>query len=373
MRSLLSLFMFVALLFAISSCDQTAVNQEATVKTDTLITNVVESVTVPKAKLYDEIILKNGKQKVTIDNFIRAETDHYFKLKADLDCFGKLCHDREPANVDKQTIIRLNRDTRYSSAIFDLNSPLTIVKPDTKGRFQSMVVINEDHFIKKVAYDPGEYVFTKENIGTRYVQIVFRTLVDPASAEDNKIVDQLQDAIIVKQDDRGKLELPDWDETTLSSTRNGILALGREVPNNKGMFGDVQEVDPIRHLIGTAGGYGGNAEKDAMYLNLNPPQNDGKTAYTLLLKDVPVDAFWSVSVYNEKGYFEKNAHNSYSLNSITAQKNADGSATLRFGGDPKQPNFLNIMKGWNYTVRLYRPRKEVLEGSWKLPELMPAK
>lgn len=29
------------------------------------------------------------------------------------------------------------------------------------------------------------------------------------------------------------------------------------------------------------------------------------------------------------------------------------------------------MSGWNYTVRLYRPRKEILDGTWKLPEAQP--
>jgi hypothetical protein len=31
--------------------------------------------------------------------------------------------------------------------------------------------------------------------------------------------------------------------------------------------------------------------------------------------------------------------------------------TPHFGGDPQQPNFLPIVPGWNYIVRLYRPRK----------------
>ena len=29
------------------------------------------------------------------------------------------------------------------------------------------------------------------------------------------------------------------------------------------------------------------------------------------------------------------------------------------------------MKGWNYMVRLYRPRKEILDGTWKFPEAQP--
>jgi hypothetical protein len=43
------------------------------------------------------------------------------------------------------------------------------------------------------------------------------------------------------------------------------------------------------------------------------------------------------------------------------------SNTIRFGGDSKADNFLPIVKGWNYIVRLYRPKKEILDGSWTFP------
>jgi hypothetical protein len=62
-----------------------------------------------------------------------------------------------------------------------------------------------------------------------------------------------------------------------------------------------------------------------------------------------------------------NKYNAYSFNNITAKKNEEGSITIHFGGDPKQPNFLPIVPGWNYIVRLYQPRKEVLVGSWTFP------
>ncbi len=48
-------------------------------------------------------------------------------------------------------------------------------------------------------------------------------------------------------------------------------------------------------------------------------------------------------------------------------KSGDGSITVHFGGDPKQANFIPITEGWNYIVRLYRARKEVLDGSWVFP------
>ena len=52
-------------------------------------------------------------EAVTIDNFVRAETDHYFKERVKLVCFGQFCHDREPTPIDRQPIIRMNRDTPY--------------------------------------------------------------------------------------------------------------------------------------------------------------------------------------------------------------------------------------------------------------------
>ena len=119
----------------------------------------------------------------------------------------------------------------------------------------------------------------------------------------------------------------------------------------------------------TAAAWGGNPDRDAVYLNITPAKNDGSTVYKLGVKDVPVDAFWSVSVYNQQGYFEKNQYDAYSVNNITAKKGEDGSVAIQFGGcDGKIENCLPTTKGWNYTVRLYRPRAEILDGTWTFPE-----
>ena len=135
------------------------------------------------------------------------------------------------------------------------------------------------------------------------------------------------------------------------------------------MFGPKDAVDPVRRLIGSASAWGGNPEKDALYLNVTPTMNEGKTIYRLKVKDVPVDGFWSVSVYNAKGYFEPNPLNVYTLNNITSKAGADGSIDVQFGGcDGKIANCLPTPPGWNYLARLYRPRPEILDGSWKFPE-----
>ena len=91
--------------------------------------------------------------------------------------------------------------------------------------------------------------------------------------------------------------------------------------------------------------------------------------YRLTVKDVPVDGFWSVSLYNAEGYYQANPYNAYSLNNITAQKAADGSVVVQFGGcDGKVANCLPTMPGWNYMVRLYRPQAAILNGSWRFPD-----
>jgi hypothetical protein len=64
----------------------------------------------------------------------------------------------------------------------------------------------------------------------------------------------------------------------------------------------------------------------------------------------------------------------YSVNNVTAQPSADGSVTVQFGGCQKDtPNCLPIVAGWNYSVRMYRPRKEVLDGTWKFPAPQPVR
>ena len=92
-------------------------------------------------------------QPVTVDNFVRAESDLYMGglLKDSGGRLGTFNHRREVANIDHQTVIRLNRDTLYSSALFDLEAgPVTITLPDAGTRFMSMQVINEDHYVPAV-------------------------------------------------------------------------------------------------------------------------------------------------------------------------------------------------------------------------------
>jgi hypothetical protein len=125
----------------------------------------------------------------------------------------------------------------------------------------------------------------------------------------------------------------------------------------------------VRHLVVTASGWGANPDQDAIYRNVTPTHNDGSVIYRLKVADVPVDAFWSISVYDADGRFRKNELDAYTLNNVTANKDADGSVNVQFGGcDTTVDNCLPTFPGWNYMVRLYRPRTEILDGTYTFPK-----
>jgi hypothetical protein len=246
---------------------------------------------------------------------------------------GKLGHNRTPAPIDHQTVIRLNRDTLYSAGVFDLAAgPVTITLLDAGKRFMSMQD-QPGSLCGRRQLRRGFPQFDKDKAGTRYIVTAFRTLVDPASPDDLKQVHALQDAIKVEQDGGpGKFEPPSWDAASQKKVRDALLSLAATLPDFRGAFGAKGQVDPVRHLIGSAAAWGGNPDQDAVYLNITPANNDGSTVYRLNVKDVPVDGFWSVSLYNADGYYEKNAYDGYTLNNITAKKSADGSIDIQFGG-----------------------------------------
>jgi len=311
---------------------------------------------------------------VTVDNYIRAQSDVYFAGVVKNGGFGKFRHGRQLAPPAQLGIPRPNRDTLYSFAIIDLDAgSVMITLPDAGKRYMGMQVVNEDQYTPATYYGAGTHTLTREVIGTRYAIVVVRFLADFSNKEDVRQVHALQDAIKFNQERPGTFEIPHWDEASLKKIRAALLQLGTTVSDTRRMFGaNENEVDPVKHLIGSAMLWGGYPEKDALYLPITPTRNDGRTIHKLRVGDVPVDGFWSLTVYNSEGYLQPNQYNAYSVNSITAKKSPDGSVAIQLGGcDGKIQNCLPITQGWNYTVRLFRPRAEILDGTWTFPLAQP--
>ena len=304
---------------------------------------------------------------VNADNFVRAETHRMMAdLQRDAGGVNTFSHHREPASVDEQTVIRMNRDTLYSVAVVDISAGATLTVPDAGERYLSVMVVNEDHFINKVFHEAGRHDLTVEDFSSQYVVVAARTLVDPLDPDDLAAVAAIQDQLLIEATTERAFELPEYDTESLDRTRNALLDLARNLTSFTSMFGRRENVDAVHHLIGTAAGWGGLPDAEATYVGVFPNLPIGEYELTVG-NDVPVDGFWSISVYNADGFFEPNEQGAYSVNNITAVHNDDGSVTVRFGG--KGDNALPIPDGWNYLVRLYRPRPELLQGSWTFPTI----
>jgi hypothetical protein len=205
---------------------------------------------------------------VTPDNFKRAESDMYLAVFVKEGAFRKFFHHRDlPV---ENAGVRPNRDTHYSFAVFDLDAgPVTITLPDAGKRFMSLMVINQDHYALETVYTAGDHTYTREKIGTRYLFAAVRTLVDPADPQDVKQVHALQDAIKVSQPGGiGRFEVPNWDQASQKKMRDALLVLNETLPDLRNAGGRKEEVDPVRHLIGTASYWGLNPDKEAVYLNV---------------------------------------------------------------------------------------------------------
>jgi hypothetical protein len=234
------------------------------------------------------------------------------------------------------------------------------------------MVVNQDHSLA-AAYSPTTVTLTEDKVGTRYALLTIRTFMDPNDEQDVKEAHKLQDAVKIEQADIGKFDVPHWKTEEVEQMRDTINVVAATVTDSTKMFGRKEELDPVYWMLGAALGWGGLPAEAATYVNVVPEKNDGKTAYTLAVREVPVDAFWSVTLYDDKGWLPVNEYNAYSYNNVTAKKDKAGSITIHFGGDPKQPNFLPIVPGWNYIVRLYQPREEILDGSWTFPRAQAVK
>ena len=310
-------------------------------------------------------------EPVTVDSFARAESDTMIRTNMSMMGVGiaKFAHLREPATPEKQPVIRMNQDTLYSAAVIDLSAPVEITLPEVGGRYMSMQVVNQDHYIF-VESETGTYKLTEDTVGTRFAYVTVRTFVDITDPEDISKAHAAQDGIAISGGGSGPFEAPDWDQDDLAVARKALSDLGALGFEASHAFGLKEEVRPIDHLVGAGAGWGGLPSSAAYYTMGKVDDNDGQIAHAVTVKDVPVDAFWSITVYNADGYLEANDLGINNYNNFTAKPNKDSSYTIHFGGcEDGRVNCIPITPGWNYAIRMYQPREEILDGSWTFPEI----
>jgi len=167
-------------------------------------------------------------------------------------------------------------------------------------------------------------------------------------------------------------QLMKWKLPTLARVVNGWSMN----TDTMGVYGNYY----LKRAIVTQLGLGANLPEDAIYpMNLADETGkplDGANKYTLHFNKgatPPVDAFWSITLYDAEGFQVGNSLNRFAVSSWMPFKyNPDGSLDLYFQNDSpgagKEANWLPAPKGaFNLTMRLYAPKSETLTGKWNPP------
>lgn len=140
-----------------------------------------------------------------------------------------------------------------------------------------------------------------------------------------------------------------------------------------------RDVPYLYHAAGTKRGWGGPDTAHSAYETIHFDKNGepligSKGTYTVTTEEPPVNAFWSLTVYDtDRGTFlHPNDEDKYHINNTTAVKNSDGTVTFTFKEqcEESDPNCLPVPAGrFNVAARYYLPTEVIRSGEWLFPKI----
>lgn len=332
----------------------------------TLVTLVCAAGSLPTQAQYPS----DAPVKVTPETYIRAETDRQFgdvvKMAGGV---NRLYHFRSPTPLDKQNVVRMNRDTLYSMGVVDTSKGATITVPELpKDRYASVYLVDNDHYCPSVIYTAGKHELPRD---TKYLAIGVRIKVfNPKDADEIALVNKLQDQFVIEAGNADSPPAFKWDRESLKALTAQYEKDSAAYSSWKGMMGPRGKVDEKTRHIAAAAAWGLFPEWDATYLNYSG-NHDIKVGHKATYQVPENSAFWSITIYGNDGFMKSE---NCIVNSSNVKLNDDGTFTVYYGskelcGDV--PNRLDVTEGWNFLMRVYRPGPSVLDGSYKVAKAEP--
>lgn len=335
---------------------------------------ITEEETTPQlATKESEFFAANGKI-VTPESYPTNETSRQILKSQDLVGVNNFNHKPQLTPTDSQPVVRMNRDTYYSMAVIDVSQGASITMPEIpEGKYMSIQPVTEDHRIQAMQYGPGTFDLTT-HIGT-HLYVVVRLDATFTEAEAKEIHDKMS---ISANSNKPFTAMP-VNEESFTTVENALKAKMPSVIERdgvdalKGMFTDPRDdssklFTQEKYELGAALGWGGAQMVDNIYELSGNYAAD--RCYQLTFEDPKNLAFWSITVYNKKGFMFNDLAN---FSSNTAEANDDGTYTISFGCGPDAPNNMEIANPsdvFNIAVRHYQPSKRVFEDDYRLVPLM---
>lgn len=307
--------------------------------------------------------------KVTPETFNRAESDFMYQAIIN-NAEGEsntYYHFRNITQLDKQTVIRMNRDVLYSGSVWDNKEGLTITYPETDGRYATIQVMDNDHYTLDIFNKPGTYELAPAE--TDFVYLILRIqVIDPLDPQEIQYINDLQNQFTAVSKSNESFPQHNWNLESLADVRAQYVSDALNYDSFDGMQGKRGEVNEETRHIATAAGWGLLPEEAATYLIFGEDVEKGASYKSTF--EVPENTgFWSITVYNADGYMESDNN---IVNSSNVTLNDDGTFTVYFGSEEQVgdvPNRLDApADGWNYLLRIYEPGQSVLNGEYKLPK-----
>ncbi len=299
---------------------------------------------------------------VTLENYKVAESDLAFSKVTRTVGMNRFLHRAvEAFDLQDQTVVRMNRDTIYSGAVVNASEGATVTLPESDGRYVSIMIVQNDHYIDQVFTTPGEHVIEAD---TEFVMVVLRIRANANDPEDGDKIRALQQATRISAKATDPHVMPNYDMEQLEALRKQLTAEAAEMDSYNRMQGARGSVDERMHILGTAVGWGLLPDANARYLWYGQQDGQGCFQATYSVPPFYEPGFFSITMYDADGWlFSDRAV----LNEYNLEFNNDGTFDVNFGecGDNAKNN-LPIVDGWNFLLRVYEPRLEEL-NDYTLP------